>query len=144
MTYENVNKMIKGHEGLIEKYHDLYPMILDMVALSDIIRARRESCGALDFEVTETKIVVDEKGEIVDGDKIIALISKKMLEEGRLNKNTVVVTQMSNLGLEKYLNNLDLSLIVKPLLINLLINSSSVNCSFLSSSSIVFLLINLI
>lgn len=56
-------------------------------------------------------IIVDEKGKIVDGDKIIALVSKKMIEEGGLNKNTVVVTQMSNLGLEKYLNSLGIDVI---------------------------------
>lgn len=56
-------------------------------------------------------IIVDERGKIVDGDKIIALVSKKMIEEGGLNKNTVVVTQMSNLGLEKYLNSLGIDVI---------------------------------
>ena len=56
-------------------------------------------------------IIVDEKGEIVDGDKIIALVAKKMLNDGNLKKNTVVVTQMSNLGLEIYLNNLGINVI---------------------------------
>ena len=56
-------------------------------------------------------IIVDEKGEIVDGDKIIALVSKKMLNDGNLKNNTVVVTQMSNLGLEIYLNNLGINVI---------------------------------
>ena len=56
-------------------------------------------------------IIVDEKGEIVDGDKIIALIAKKMLNDGTLKNNTVVVTQMSNLGLELYLKNLGINLI---------------------------------
>lgn len=48
-------------------------------------------------------IMVDEKGEIIDGDHIIALIAKDRLERNLLKKNTVVVTQMSNLGLELYL-----------------------------------------
>lgn len=56
-------------------------------------------------------IIVDEKGEIVDGDKIIALIAKRMLAEGILKKNTVVVTQMSNLGLELYLKNLGINVV---------------------------------
>ncbi|MCB9476406.1 MAG: phosphoglucosamine mutase [Deltaproteobacteria bacterium] len=45
-------------------------------------------------------IVVDEKGEEVDGDHIIAALGKHMLAEGRLKKNTVVATIMSNLGLD--------------------------------------------
>lgn len=56
-------------------------------------------------------IIADEKGEIVDGDKIIALIAKKMLVEGTLKKNTVVVTQMSNFGLELYLKNLGINVV---------------------------------
>lgn len=54
-------------------------------------------------------IIVDEKGEIVDGDKIIALITKKMLNKNELKNNTVVITQMSNLGLELYLKNLGIN-----------------------------------
>ena len=56
-------------------------------------------------------IIVDEKGNEIDGDKIIALIATKMLESKELMGNTVVVTQMSNLGLEKYLNSLGLDVI---------------------------------
>ncbi|MDD2839662.1 MAG: phosphoglucosamine mutase [Rickettsiales bacterium] len=56
-------------------------------------------------------IIVDEKGEEIDGDKIIALIAKKMLDEKKLIGNAVVVTQMSNLGLENYLRSLGLDVI---------------------------------
>ena len=56
-------------------------------------------------------IIVNEKGEVVDGDKIIALISRRMHENGELKKDTVVVTQMSNLGLEKYLNSIGIKVI---------------------------------
>jgi len=48
-------------------------------------------------------ILVDEKGQEVDGDKIIALVSKKMLKEKTLKGGKVIVTKMSNLGLENYL-----------------------------------------
>ncbi len=47
-------------------------------------------------------IAVDENGEIVDGDKIIALCAKDMKEHGRLNKDTAVVTVMSNMGFFKF------------------------------------------
>jgi len=56
-------------------------------------------------------IIVDEKGQEIDGDKIIALIATKMLKEETLKGGTVVVTQMSNLGLENYLKSLGLNLI---------------------------------
>jgi phosphoglucosamine mutase len=48
-------------------------------------------------------IAVDEKGNIVDGDKIMYICAKYMKEKGILNQNTVVSTVMSNLGFYKAL-----------------------------------------
>lgn len=47
-------------------------------------------------------LAVDEKGNVIDGDKILAVISNYMKKNGTLNKNTLVATVMSNLGLNKY------------------------------------------
>ena len=47
-------------------------------------------------------LAVDENGELVDGDKIIAIIAKKMKDEGTLAKDTAVVTVMSNMGFFKF------------------------------------------
>ncbi|GAA0716336.1 phosphoglucosamine mutase [Clostridium malenominatum] len=44
-------------------------------------------------------LAVDEKGNLVDGDFIMAICGKHMKEQGKLNKNTTVVTVMSNMGL---------------------------------------------
>ena len=46
-------------------------------------------------------IVIDEKGQIVDGDAVMALCAGRMLDDGMLNDNTLVCTVMSNLGLER-------------------------------------------
>ena len=46
-------------------------------------------------------MAVDEKGELVDGDKIMYICAKAMKEEGKLKKDTVVTTIMSNIGLYK-------------------------------------------
>ncbi len=48
-------------------------------------------------------IVADEKGRIVDGDAIMAIVGRDMLRHGKLVKNTVVSTVMSNVGLENAL-----------------------------------------
>ncbi|MDR2760692.1 MAG: phosphoglucosamine mutase [Rickettsiales bacterium] len=56
-------------------------------------------------------IMADEKGRIVDGDKIMAIIAKQKFEEGKLNKNTLVATQMSNLGLELYLKKMGIAMV---------------------------------
>ncbi len=50
-------------------------------------------------------LAVNEKGEIVDGDKLIAIISKYMRDKGTLAKDTAVVTVMSNLGFHTYMKN---------------------------------------
>jgi phosphoglucosamine mutase len=55
-------------------------------------------------------IVVDEKGRAVDGDQIMALVATRMLEKGFLTGGGVVATVMSNLGLERYLASLGLTL----------------------------------
>lgn len=47
-------------------------------------------------------LAVDENGILVDGDKVIAICAKRMKDEGRLAKNTAVVTVMSNMGFFKF------------------------------------------
>lgn len=47
-------------------------------------------------------LAVDENGEIVDGDKIIAIVAKHFKEQGKLKKDTAVMTVMSNLGFFKF------------------------------------------
>ncbi|MBI5196264.1 MAG: phosphoglucosamine mutase [Nitrospirae bacterium] len=56
-------------------------------------------------------IFCDEKGELVDGDKIMGICAVDMHREGRLGGNTVVATVMSNLGFEKFLNKKGIGLI---------------------------------
>jgi phosphoglucosamine mutase len=53
-------------------------------------------------------VMVDEKGQLVDGDQLIALIARSWHAKDRLNGNGVVCTQMSNLGLERFLADLGL------------------------------------
>ena len=47
-------------------------------------------------------LAIDEKGNTIDGDGILAIISDKLKKEGKLKNNTLVATVMSNLGLNKY------------------------------------------
>lgn len=56
-------------------------------------------------------IAVDEKGNIVDGDQIMAICGIHLKEKGKLNKNTIVVTVMSNMGFDICLkdNNIDVA-----------------------------------
>ena len=47
-------------------------------------------------------LAIDEKGNEIDGDKLLAIISRNLKKKGKLNKDTIVATVMSNLGLNKY------------------------------------------
>ena len=56
-------------------------------------------------------IVVDERGQTVDGDQLMALIGSQWAAQGRLRGNGVVATVMSNLGLERFLHSKGIDLI---------------------------------
>lgn len=56
-------------------------------------------------------IVVDEKGRVVDGDQIMALLGTAMSRNGLLRGDGIVATVMSNLGLERYLQSQHLELV---------------------------------
>jgi len=56
-------------------------------------------------------IMCDEKGQIIDGDQLLALIATGWAETGRLHKPGLVATVMSNLGLERYLQDQKMDLI---------------------------------
>ena len=56
-------------------------------------------------------ILVDEKGNVVDGDFIIAIIGNELKKEGRLTNNTVVGTIMSNMGLKKFCKENDINFV---------------------------------
>jgi phosphoglucosamine mutase len=72
-------------------------------ALKESVVASGADIGiALDGDA-DRLIVVDEKGQTVDGDQIMALIGSQWAKEGRLTGGGVVATVMSNLGLERFL-----------------------------------------
>ncbi len=56
-------------------------------------------------------LAIDEKGNEIDGDKLLAIISSSLRKKGKLNKDTIVATIMSNLGLNKYAENNGLKLV---------------------------------
>jgi phosphoglucosamine mutase len=49
-------------------------------------------------------MILDQNGQVADGDQIMALLAARWAEEGRLNGGTLVATVMSNLGLERFLS----------------------------------------
>jgi phosphoglucosamine mutase len=80
-------------------------------AIKAKVREVRADVGiALDGDA-DRLIVVDEKGQTVDGDQIMALIGSQMAKRGALTGGGVVATVMSNLGLERFLRSKGLDLV---------------------------------
>lgn len=69
---------------------------------SEVVKRKAHLGVALDGDA-DRLILVDEYGQIVDGDAVMALCALRMLTEKRLAKKTVVATVMSNMGLEQAL-----------------------------------------
>jgi phosphoglucosamine mutase len=79
-------------------------------AISAKVRELRADIGiALDGDADRV-LIVDEHGHVVDGDQLMAVIARSWQEDGRLSQPGIVATVMSNLGLERYLAGLGLSL----------------------------------
>jgi phosphoglucosamine mutase len=74
-----------------------------------VIREKADLGIALDGDA-DRLILCDEKGRVVDGDQIMALIAKSWNDSGRLKGGGIVATVMSNLGLERFLKTQGLDL----------------------------------
>ena len=79
--------------------------------LIDKLRETRADVGiALDGDADRV-VVVDEKGQLVDGDQLLAVIAQSWAEEGRLDGGGIAATVMSNLGLERFMTGLGIKLV---------------------------------
>jgi phosphoglucosamine mutase len=79
-------------------------------ALVKKVREMRADIGiALDGDADRV-LIVDERGRVIDGDQLMAVIAQSWKKDSRLAKPGVVATVMSNLGLERFLESIGLSL----------------------------------
>jgi phosphoglucosamine mutase len=86
----------------------------DPTALCQKVREIRADVGiALDGDADRV-LICDERGQIIDGDQLLAVIAESWKESGELAKPGIVGTVMSNLGLERHLGTLGLSLVRTP------------------------------
>src|SRR6056297_415236 len=74
------------------------------------VRETRADLGICLDGDADRVILIDEKGEIADGDQIMGLIATRWAEQGRLAGNALVATVMSNLGLERFLEDRGIAL----------------------------------
>jgi phosphoglucosamine mutase len=79
-------------------------------AMQEAVREHGAHLGvALDGDA-DRLVLADERGELIDGDQLLALLAGHWQAEGQLRGGAVVATAMSNLGLERHLESLGLQL----------------------------------
>ena len=78
--------------------------------MCDMVRTENADIGiALDGDADRV-VIADEQGHLLDGDQLMALVAGQMHRRGQLRGDGLVATQMSNLGLERYLSSMGLHL----------------------------------
>lgn len=91
MTYGEVNRILEGETGeLAERYRDQLDHFQRMKELRDILLKKRADRGAIDFEVSEAKVILDEQGKVTD---IIArekTLADSIIEEFMVAANETV------------------------------------------------------
>jgi len=71
--------------------------------LCELVRELGADAGFAFDGDADRLIASDERGSLINGDQVLAMLALSLKEQGRLRKNTVVATVMSNMGLEKAL-----------------------------------------
>lgn len=100
-----INNKPNGH-NINEQCGAMHP-----VSLSNEVKRYRADIGfALDGDA-DRLVVVDNKGNVVNGDKLIGILGVHQKKIGNLKNNKIVATVMSNLALEEYLNTNGIELI---------------------------------
>ncbi len=82
-------------------------------ARAEVVQRGAQIGIALDGDADRV-LVIDEKGQVVDGDAVMAMCATRMKREGELRGDTVVATVMSNLGLERALEAQSIRLVRTP------------------------------
>ncbi|EOR22723.1 ribonuclease R [Cytobacillus oceanisediminis] len=91
MTYADVNSILHDKdEALREKYEPLVPMFERMEGLAAILRKKRMTRGAIDFDFKESKVIVDEDGKPQDVILRERSVAEKLIEEFMLVANETV------------------------------------------------------
>ncbi len=93
MTYHDVNRILEDKDAsLINKYSDMHEDFLLMEELSKKLRHRREKRGAVDFDFTESHILMDETGHPYAIEPYIRGTSQMMIEDFMVAANETVAS----------------------------------------------------
>ncbi|MDD3192014.1 MAG: ribonuclease R [Bacilli bacterium] len=100
MTYDEVNAILmEDDQNISIKYQDMLTELRQMEALALILRNMRIKRGALDFDIPESKIIVDEQGKPTDVVLRTRGTGEKLIEEFMLIANETVATTIEKMEL---------------------------------------------
>lgn len=100
MSYTDVKKiLLQEDEELAKCYEGLLPMFFQMKELSELLRNRRKKRGAIDFDFPESKLVLDERGKVIDIYPYEQNIATRLIEDFMLAANETVAEEYCMLGL---------------------------------------------
>lgn len=94
MTYRNVNRILAGDAALCEEYAFLMPTLVNMNQLAHTYLQRRIERGALEMEIPEVEVVMDEHAQPVDVHYRERGESERLIEEFMLQANEAVAEYM--------------------------------------------------
>lgn len=91
LIYDDVSDMLENNNGeQINKYFDAYPMLKDASELYHILSRRRKRDGSLDFDLPESRIILNEDGEPIDVILSDRRVANRLIEEFMLAANRTV------------------------------------------------------
>lgn len=91
MTYTAVREILEdGASALLEQYAEILPMLEDMEELRQILGEKRRKRGSVNFDLPESKIILDENGKPIDIKPYEKSIATNMIEEFMLVCNETI------------------------------------------------------
>ena len=94
MSYTSVHKIIEEKDEAERKeYEELIPMFELMYELADILQARREKRGSIDFDFPESKIILNAAGRAIDIKPYEANVATRIIEDFMLMANETVAEE---------------------------------------------------
>lgn len=90
MTYTDVNKILEKDADTLRKFKALVPMFFLMKELADIVREKRKKRGSIDFDFPESRIVLDEEGNVLSIAPYERNAATKIIEDFMLLANETV------------------------------------------------------
>ena len=90
LSYTGVQRVLDGELEEQALYPELVPMLLEMERVSGLLRKRRRKRGSIDFDFPETKVVLDERGQVLDIRPYERNAATRLIEDFMLAANETV------------------------------------------------------